>query len=83
MTISKEIKYFFTSLLSFILIVSCQSSNTPLKSKTASEILGNPSYPAISYGGYRHNDRTNAPTVEEIKEDIQILHAAGFRILRT
>ena len=83
MTIPKEIKYFFTSLLSFILIVSCQSSNTPLKSKTASEILGNPSYLAISYGGYRHNDRTNAPTVEEIKEDIQILHAAGFRILRT
>ncbi|EJP72360.1 MAG: exo-beta-1,3-glucanase [SAR86 cluster bacterium SAR86B] len=51
--------------------------------KTASMILGNPNYPAISYGGYRERTRDVQPSVDDAKEDMRILHAAGFRILRT
>ena len=51
-------------------------------SKHPSEILGNPHYRAISYGGYRENTRDIQPTVEDIKEDMRILHAMGIRIIR-
>ncbi|MEM6724462.1 MAG: glycosyl hydrolase family 17 protein [Bacteroidota bacterium] len=50
---------------------------------TAQDILGNPAYQAISYGGYRHQDHSIEPTVEELKEDMKILYAMGIRILRT
>lgn len=50
---------------------------------TAKEILGNPDYPAISYGGYRDTTREIQPTLEQLKTDLQILHAMGIRILRT
>lgn len=51
--------------------------------KTAQEILGNPDYQAISYGGYRENTRDIQPTIPELKEDVMILHAMGIRVLRT
>jgi len=50
--------------------------------KTAAEILGNPDYLAISYGGYRKNTRAIQPTVEQLKEDMKILSAMGIKILR-
>lgn len=50
---------------------------------TAEKLLGNPAYPALSYGGYRENTRDIVPSVEEIKEDLRILDAMGIRILRT
>ena len=50
---------------------------------TAKDILGNPDYLAISYGGYRKSTRDIQPTVEEIKEDMKILHAMHIKILRT
>ena len=53
------------------------------KDKHPIEILGNPNYQAISYGGYRGLSRDTQPTLHEIKEDLLIMHAAGFRILRT
>ncbi len=53
------------------------------KEVTAKEILGNPAYPAISYGGYRTRTRDVQPTVTELKEDMKILHALGIRVLRT
>jgi exo-beta-1,3-glucanase (GH17 family) len=65
------------------------SCNTKLKKnmnfipKTAEQILGNPDYLAISYGGYRSSTREVQPSLEELKEDIRILHAMGIRILRT
>ena len=67
------------SLLSGTLLLSCESE----QSKSAAEILGNPDYPAISYGGYRQNTREVVPTVEELKEDMLILEALGIKILRT
>ena len=53
------------------------------KQVTAKDILGNPDYLAISYGGYRQNTRDKQPTVEELKEDMKILHAMGIKNLRT
>jgi exo-beta-1,3-glucanase (GH17 family) len=50
--------------------------------KTAAEILGNPNYLAVSYGGYRENTRDIQPTIEQIKEDMKILAAMGIKILR-
>lgn len=57
--------------------------NTQKKELTASEILGNPNYLAISYGGYRQTSRDIQPTLNELKEDLKILYASGIRILRT
>ena len=51
--------------------------------RSAADILGNPAYPAISYGGYRTNTRENQPTIDQLKEDLRILAAMGVRILRT
>ena len=51
--------------------------------KSAKEFLGDPNYPAISYGGYRDKSRDIQPTVEEIKEDLLIMFAQGFRVIRT
>jgi exo-beta-1,3-glucanase (GH17 family) len=53
------------------------------KDLTAAEILGNPAYPGISFGGYRHSDHGIEPTLDELKDDMRILHAAGTRVVRT
>ena len=52
-------------------------------SKTAKDILGNPEYLAMSYGGYRHVDHDIEPTIAELKEDMKILSAMGVKIIRT
>ncbi len=50
---------------------------------TAKDILGNPEYVAISYGGYRMKTRDSQPTLGELKEDMKILSAMGVKVLRT
>ncbi|GGZ78090.1 glycosyl hydrolase family 17 protein [Algibacter mikhailovii] len=50
---------------------------------TAADILGNPDYQAISYGGYRQKSREIQPTIPQLKEDMKILSAMGIRVLRT
>lgn len=55
----------------------------PKTNMTAKDILGNPDYQAISYGGYRYVDHDIEPTLEELKDDMKLLHAMGIRILRT
>ena len=69
--------------VSLIFLFSCEQQGVDSMEKTASMILGNPNYPAISYGGYRERTRDVQPSVDDAKEDMRILHAAGFRILRT
>ncbi|MFS4457339.1 glycosyl hydrolase family 17 protein [Maribacter sp. 2304DJ31-5] len=59
-----------------------EQSQTNMK-VTAKDILGNPEYQAISYGGYREMSRDVQPTVEELKEDMRILSAMGIKVLRT
>ncbi|MEM1002861.1 MAG: glycosyl hydrolase family 17 protein [Bacteroidota bacterium] len=53
------------------------------KEVTAKEILGNPDYLAISYGGYRQKTRDVQPTIEQLKEDMKILYAMGIKVVRT
>lgn len=75
-----------------VLLFSCNdvkkndNDSTNIKAKqslSAEDILGNPEYLAISYGGYRSPSRDIQPTIEEIKEDMKILNAMGIKILRT
>ena len=81
-------------LLTLIFILLVASCNTKTEKKevvetqirkevTAKDILGNPDYLAISYGGYREVSRDSQPTVAEIKDDMKLLFAMGIRILRT
>lgn len=65
-------------------LFSCSSKDTPMtKSKAAAEILGNPEYRAISFGGYRGMERAKQPTVSQLKEDLKIMSAMGIKMLRT
>jgi exo-beta-1,3-glucanase (GH17 family) len=71
-----------------IVMVGCVQKDKASKVKTmteksANDILGNPEYLAISYGGYRHIDHDIEPTLDELKEDMKILSAMGIKILRT
>ena len=80
--ISNKIIY----LLIIVMIVSCNSikkNKKKVNHMIASQILGNPNYLAISYGGYRSNSRDIQPTIKELKEDMRILEAAGIKVLRT
>ena len=73
-------------LLVICLFISCnflENQMTNKKEITAEEILNNPDYLAISYGGYRHNTRDIQPTMDELKEDLKILSSSGIKILRT
>lgn len=49
----------------------------------AADILSDPNYLAISYGGYRENSRDIQPTLDQLKEDLLILNAMGIKVLRT
>jgi exo-beta-1,3-glucanase (GH17 family) len=60
-----------------------EKPKTEKKQLTAADILGNPDYTAISYGGYRQKTRDIQPTLEPLKEDMKILSAMGIKILRT
>ena len=75
-----------TIIVLVLLMVSCDNqpnSNQTMTEITAKEILGNPKYQAISFGGYRYTTRDIQPTIPELKEDVRVLHAMGIRVLRT
>lgn len=79
------------AVLTSMASLSCQTSDSNRESSmtktyndlTAKDILGNPEYMAICYGGYRENSRDIQPSIEEIKEDMRILAAMNVKILRT
>jgi len=79
-------------ILLVILVFSCKNNtkkeiNTnsvkEVTSLNARDILGNPKFLAISYGGYRHADHDIEPTLDELKEDMKLLSAMGIKIVRT
>ena len=84
---SLVVPFFGTAFVLFLsaVIASCTNSNEhhTMHDKPASELLGNPDYPAISYGGYRGRSRSEQPTLAQLKEDMRLLHAMGIRFLRT
>lgn len=63
--------------------IACTTMNQTRKHFTAEQILGNPDYLAISYGGYRTQSRRVQPTVAQLKEDLKILSVMGVKIIRT
>lgn len=78
-------------ILVSVLSIGCKNQesnevNEESKTRTevnAEDILGNPEYLAISYGGYRKMSRDSQPTIKELKDDMMILSAMGIKILRT
>ena len=70
-----------------MIVFSCKKetkiNTSETKEVTAKDILGNLSYQAICYGGYRTNTRDNEPTIVQIKEDLKILSALKIKIIRT
>ena len=77
-----------TTILLVVTMVSCsnqgQKEESMLKEeKTAADILGDPNYLAISYGGYRTKTRDTQPTITQLKNDLKIMAAIGIKVLRT
>lgn len=89
----KALKRILLVTISLLGLIACKDQKEPKtedqtqmkKEVTAKDILGNPNYQAISYGGYRGESRDLKlqPTLAEIKEDLKILHALGIKVLRT
>ena len=73
----------FLSLISFLSCKNDESKAQDKIEKTAQDILGNPDYLAMSYGGYRYSDHSIEPTPEELKEDMKLLSAMGVKLIRT
>lgn len=84
-SILKSIALLAVIVLVFSFKMENQKNNYIKKRKnvTAKDILGNPNYLAISYGGYRKNTRDIQPSIEEIKEDLQLLAALKIKVIRT
>jgi exo-beta-1,3-glucanase (GH17 family) len=85
---TKIIAYLFIVILAF----SCKDTTKKESnlntvniqaSLSAKEILGNPKYLAISFGGYRYENHDIEPTLDELKEDMKLLSAMGIKIVRT
>ncbi len=66
-----------------ILVLASCNSKQEVARVTAKDVLGNPNYQAICYGGYRTSSRDSVPSVEEIKEDMRILAAMKIKLIRT
>lgn len=81
----KTIRTYGFIVVVMLMVTACNTPHPKMNNsnKTAAEILGNPDYLAISYGGYRKNTRDVQPTIEELKDDMKILYAMGIRIIRT
>ena len=88
---SKRLKLVL-SVFIMLLVFSCNDAKKAVGNEktikeqqivNAKEILGNPEYLAISYGGYREKQREVQPTISELKEDLRILSAMGIKVLRT
>jgi exo-beta-1,3-glucanase (GH17 family) len=85
----KKIQQLIFLIACTLFALACKETSTDMQSQqpktnvTAQDILGNPQYLAISYGGYRKKSRDIQPTLVELKEDLKILYAMDIRILRT
>jgi exo-beta-1,3-glucanase (GH17 family) len=84
------------TLVAVLLLIfsgACNNQQTPKEEEppaapapkvvSAEDILGDPAYQAISYGGYRQNTREVQPTIAELKEDMKLLAAMDIKVLRT
>ena len=87
----KKLQILFQICCFCIMSLGCNKRNTTKAENqseikmelTAKDILGNPDYLAISYGGYREKTRDIQPTIAQLKEDMKLLAAIGIKIVRT
>ena len=85
----KKVVYITKVVLVLILILSCNQNKKSeeemhtQKHVTAKDILGDPNYLAISYGGYREKTRDSQPTIPQLKDDMRLLSAMGIKLIRT
>ena len=87
----KSVKEILLMVVILIGVISCkeekrtetEDQKQSNKEVTAKDILGNPEYVAISYGGYRATSREVQPTLEELEDDMKILNALGIKVIRT
>ena len=82
----KTFSKFLLLLLSITLFFSCSSQHMNSKKTTeitAKDIIGNPNYQAICYGGFREKSRDIEPTIAQLKEDLLLLAAMNIKVLRT
>ena len=77
-----HLKIYITLFIAFMML-GCNDKPQAVQEKSAADILGNPEYLAMSYGGYRENTRDVQPTIPELKDDMKILSAMGIKVLRT
>ncbi|MBS1534096.1 MAG: glycosyl hydrolase family 17 [Bacteroidetes bacterium] len=77
----KKFGFILLSIIFWVNHTTMAQDNT--KQITAEFLLGNPNYPAICYGGYRHKTRDIEPTITELKEDLRLMWAMNIRMLRT
>lgn len=87
-------KFLKSSIICVIALIFCWSCKEEAKDKnqpepvkkednlTARDILGNPDYPAISFGAYREKSLDIEPTLEELKDDMKLLSAMGIKMIR-
>jgi exo-beta-1,3-glucanase (GH17 family) len=73
---------FFLSIL-ILFLTGCREVSREQYNRAAAEILGDPEYLAISYGGFREKSRDTVPEVDQLAEDMRILSAMGIRLIRT
>lgn len=77
----------FVLLFSIItLLFSCSSqlmNSKKTSAITAKDLIGNPNYQAICYGGFREKTRDIEPTIAQLKEDLLLLSAMNIKVLRT
>lgn len=69
-------------IVSMLLVAACNNKEE-VAAVTAKDLLGNPKYQAICYGGYRTISRDTVPSVAEIKDDMKLLTAMNFKVIRT
>ncbi len=73
------------AVLTALMLTGCGEKASRDRELAAADILGDPSYRAISYSGWRSDKRADelCPSVEQIKEDFRIMQAMGLRVIRT
>ena len=70
-------------ILGTIFLLACTTNNNDKKMISAAEILGNKEFQTICFGGFRERTRDICPTVAQLKEDMKLLSAMGFKVIRT
>ncbi|MFD1062244.1 glycosyl hydrolase family 17 protein [Winogradskyella litorisediminis] len=85
----KKVRHITVWILLLVLVFACKEAKKENKKMqiqstlSAKDILGNPDYLAMSYGGYRTKSRDSQPSIQQLKNDMKLLSAMGVKMIRT